>query len=492
MMMNRSKYNSTVSSQSHWGDSFEQAVTNHYSPELRAKIMKYSSKLGNTPNMSSAITAHLCTTVPHAGGKILIATKDLKENTAVIEMRGKYMLSNQHRPQLQNSARAGSQKPGPFVFFYRLPKDNTQICIDTRTYGNEARFVRRSCKPNAELQHCIIKGTLHVYLYTISQIPSNTEITVGHDTNGSKQPCACGNPKHCKVNGLSPMLSRKSIDYPSREKRSRNRCSSSSSPLSPPLAPVLASPVKEYTCPVTPIKVEKKSPIKYEYPPASPVKNTAIMALNFDLPIKAEEPEDIKPEMDLTTKEEMKPEIDEPDYVKKETDIDEVDNFPPEEPPAPEVKPEEESEPEPVKADIEPVAVVEELKPPKIEEATTNHENMVSDEEKPQIKKKEVPKLEEVKQDVISEDMPKLELVKQETPKKESPKVEEKERKPRMDDERPATREYTAKSACHDRSSRSSRNTTCTNQDSLDDKTDDSQDKLPTAKEKDKKKMVSL
>ncbi|XP_073951286.1 uncharacterized protein isoform X2 [Choristoneura fumiferana] len=490
MMMNRSKYNSSVSSQSHWGDSFEQAVTNHYSPELRAKIMKYSSKLGNTPNMSSAITAHLCTTVPHAGGKILIATKDLKENTAVIEMRGKYMLSNQHRPQLQNSARAGSQKPGPFVFFYRLPKDNTQICIDTRTYGNEARFVRRSCKPNAELQHCIIKGTLHVYLYTISQIPSNTEITVGHDTNGSKQPCACGNPKHCKVNGLSPMLLRKSIDYLPREKRSRNRCSSSSSPLSPPLAPVLASPVKEYPCPVTPIKVEKRSPIKYEYPPMSPVKNTAIMALNFDLPIKAEDPEDIKPEMDLTTKEEMKPEIDEPDYVKKETDVDEVDNFPPEEPAAPEVKTEQESEPEPVKADTEPVAVVEELKPPKIEEATTDLENLVSDEEKPQIKKKEVPKVEEVKQEVIKEDLPKLELVRLETPKKEAPKVEEKERKLRTDDERPATREYTAKSACHDRSSRSSRNTTCTNQDSLDDKTDDSQDKLPTTKEKDKKKMT--
>ena len=52
------------------------------------------------------------------------------------------------------------------------------------------------------------------------------------------------------------------------------------------------------------------------------------------------------------------------------------------------------------------------------------------------------------------------------------------------------TRELTAKSACHDRSSRSSR-TTCTNQDSLDDKTDDSQDKVQKpSKEKDKRKMV--
>ncbi|XP_063360824.1 uncharacterized protein LOC134649953 isoform X2 [Cydia amplana] len=467
MIMNRTKYASTVSGQSHWGESFEQAMTNHYSPELRAKIMKYSSKLGNTPNMSSAITAHLCTTVPHAGGKILIATKDLKENTPVIELRGKYMLSNQHRPQLQNSARAGSQKPGPFVFFYRLPKDNTQICIDTRTYGNEARFVRRSCKPNAELQHCIIKGALHVYLYTIGSIPSNTEITVGHDTNGSKQPCACGNPKHCKINGLSSSLvTRKSIDYPPREKRSRNRCSSSSSPASPPLAPVLASPAKEYPCPVTPIKIEKKSPIKYEYSPMSPVKS-AIMALNFDQPMKTEIPEDIKPEMDLTAKEEMKPEIDEPDYVKMETEE--------EKPAEPVPEPEPQPEPEPIK--VEPEPIIEEVKPQK-EEAKAE----------PEPEKEKPVKQEEVKEEI--KDEPKE--VKQDTPKKESPKVEERERRTRrdgLDDERPATREYTAKSACHDRSSRSSRNT-CTNQDSLDDKTDDSQDKLPTNKDKDKKKMT--
>ncbi|XP_061709661.1 uncharacterized protein LOC133519635 isoform X2 [Cydia pomonella] len=479
LMMNRSKYATTVSSQSHWGESFEQAMTNHYSPELRAKIMKYSSKLGNTPNMSSAITAHLCTTVPHAGGKILIATKDLKENTPVIELRGKYMLSNQHRPQLQNSARAGSQKPGPFVFFYRLPKDNTQICIDTRTYGNEARFVRRSCKPNAELQHCIIKGALHVYLYTIGTIPSNTEITVGHDTNGSKQPCACGNPKHCKINGFnSSLVTRKSIDYPPREKRCRNRCSSSSSPASPPLAPVLASPAKEYPCPVTPIKLEKKSPIKYEYSPMSPVKS-AIMALNFDQPVKTEAPEDTKPEMDLTAKEEMKPEIDEPDYVKMETEEEKpAEPVMPE--PDPQPQPQPEPEPEPIKAEPEPIK--EEVIPKK-EETKAEPE---SDEEKPV--KQEVLK-EEIKDEIKEE--PK-EVKQEPSPKKESPKVEERERRTRrdgLDDERPATREYTAKSACHDRSSRSSRNT-CTNQDSLDDKTDDSQDKLPTNKEKDKKKMT--
>ncbi|CAG9785241.1 unnamed protein product [Diatraea saccharalis] len=454
MMLNRNKYNSNVSNQSHWQDSYELAMTNHYSPELRAKIMKYSSKIGNTPNVSSAITAHFCTTVPHAGGKILIATKDLKENSPIIELRGKYMLSTQHRPQLQNSARAGSQKPGPFVFFYRLPKDNTQICIDTRTYGNEARFVRRSCKPNAELQHCIIKGALHVYLVTIGIIQSDTEITVGHDSDGSKQPCACGNPKHCKINGLNPPIARKSVDYPPREKRSRNRCLSTSSPLSPPAEPVM-TPVKELFS--SPIKIEKKSPIKHESSPMSPIK-TAVTALTFDEPIK-EEPhvEEIKTEIDLIAKEELKFEMNEPDFEKtefkeeEEEEVEKVEEIPIPLTPKPIITKVEEI-PEPIVE--EPKPVIEEVKEPEIK-----HENDIfSDEEKPEKF------IEEIKSKEIEKDI-------------------------KQEDDRPVTREMAAKSACHDRSSRSSR--TCVNQDSLDDKTDDSQDKITTvSKEKDKKKMT--
>lgn len=479
MLLNRNKYNSSLSNQSHWRDLYELAMTNHYSPELRAKVMKYSSKLGSTPNMASAITAHLCTTVPHAGGKILIATKDLKENTPVIELRGKYMLSNQHRPQIQNSARAGSQKPGPFVFFYRLPKDNTQICIDTRTYGNEARFVRRSCKPNAELQHCIVKGTLHVYLVTTNDIPSNTEITVGHDTNGGKQPCACGNPKYCKANGLTPMMPRKSLEYPQREKRSRNRCFSSSSPVSPPLASLITTPVKDIPSAFTSIKQEKKSPIKHEYPPMSPVKEP-LFSLDFNAPTKAFELKEEKEEIDLTAKEEMKPDLDELDFVKIEPPMENlVDKIEPEVKSEiefePEKEPEPESEPEP-----EPEAEPEQVPP--IEMPVKHETNEMNIKLEPQIKEEVLPA------PTISDEIEKK------CDENIQNKIDEKVIEPKVEQERPVTRELTARSACHDRSSRSSR-TTCVNQDSLDDKTDDSQDKLPTTaskeKEKEKRKMVS-
>lgn len=41
----------------------------------------------------------------------------------------------------------------PYVFYYKLPlpKQDIEICVDCRSYGNFARFVRRSCKPNAEV-----------------------------------------------------------------------------------------------------------------------------------------------------------------------------------------------------------------------------------------------------------------------------------------------------------------------------------------------------
>lgn len=525
MILNRSKYGSSLSNQSHWQDAYELAVTNHYSPELRAKIMKYSSKLGSQPNMAYATSAHLCTTVPHAGGKILIATKDLKENMPIIELRGKYMLSNQHRPQLQNTARAGSQKPGPFVFFYRLPKDNTQICIDTRTYGNEARFARRSCKPNAELQHCIVKGTLHVYLVTIGVVQSNTEITVGHDADGSKQPCACGNPKHCKVNGLnSPLPSRKSFDYPPREKRSRNRCFSSSSPVSPPAMPLghqagpLTPPVREplYMPTIMTMKPEE-SPIKHEFPPMSPVK-PVIMSV-FEEPMKVEpkqieliksdvlkvapmetevfkaepipvvvmnaepieeEPlEEPKLEMDLTSKEVMKPEdYDEPDFCSVEVKIEEIKPIIK----IPEPVKEEKEEPKPI---LTPKLLAPKLITPEVEE-------------KEQLITPEVAKIVECRKSRIRE---RIESYRDETSEDEPlEKIENIEDKNLRDvnieltlEDDKIINEETAKSACHDRSSRSSRNQTCVNQDSMDDKTDDSQDKItPKSKEKDKRKMVSV
>ena len=38
----------------------------------------------------------------------------------------------------------------PYVLFY-TKLNGLDLCVDSRDYGNEARFVRRSCTPNAEV-----------------------------------------------------------------------------------------------------------------------------------------------------------------------------------------------------------------------------------------------------------------------------------------------------------------------------------------------------
>lgn len=42
-------------------------------------------------------------------------------------------------------------RPYPFVLFYSK-FDGLEMCVDARSFGNEARFIRRSCTPNAEVR----------------------------------------------------------------------------------------------------------------------------------------------------------------------------------------------------------------------------------------------------------------------------------------------------------------------------------------------------
>ncbi|XP_014608250.1 PREDICTED: uncharacterized protein LOC106788994 isoform X1 [Polistes canadensis] len=195
-----------------WIERYEEAVTNHYSPELRARIS--SIKVNGThcdlrqSNMNVIATGKCRLNVHSNNLRFLAATMYLSPNTPVVELRGKYMLSTQHRPS-HPQGRQHAQRPGPFVFFYRLPRDGTEVCVDTRTYGNDARFVRRSCKPNAEIKHCIEKGTLHLYIVTSMAIEKNAEITIRHEPHDlllSPNPnspvipvtCACNNTRECQ------------------------------------------------------------------------------------------------------------------------------------------------------------------------------------------------------------------------------------------------------------------------------------------------------
>lgn len=99
-------------------------------------------------------------------------------------------------------------RPYPFVLFYSK-FDGLEMCVDARSFGNEARFIRRSCTPNAEVRmltnfriwvlrslvawfyfflkclpqvrHVVEDGMLHLYIYSLRPISKGTEITIGFD-----------------------------------------------------------------------------------------------------------------------------------------------------------------------------------------------------------------------------------------------------------------------------------------------------------------------
>uniref|UniRef100_A0A3B3ZK56 SET domain-containing protein n=1 Tax=Periophthalmus magnuspinnatus TaxID=409849 RepID=A0A3B3ZK56_9GOBI len=81
---------------------------------------------------------------------------------------------------------------------------HTEMCVDARTFGNDARFIRRSCTPNAEVRHMIAEGMIHLCIYAVSQITKDSEVTIGFDFEFSscnyKVDCAChkGN-ENCPV-----------------------------------------------------------------------------------------------------------------------------------------------------------------------------------------------------------------------------------------------------------------------------------------------------
>ncbi|KAK9877038.1 hypothetical protein WA026_016065 [Henosepilachna vigintioctopunctata] len=268
-----------------WIDNYEEAVTNHYSPELRARISNIRVNGAHISDTSTPFDPSVNKCRVHAQPltdlKYLVATVNVPPNTPVIELRGKYMLSTQHRNAGGNlTTRQHAQRPGPFLFFYRLHKDNTEVCVDTRTYGNNARFVRRSCKPNAELRHCIEKGVLHLYIVTITSIDKNAELTIKHESHDlavvgtTHIACYCGKLDECNLNKTVKKNGDSSSEV-QRKRRGRRTTSASvnsepetppvklieeplsSVPPPPPLLPLSQSSIKvEPECEKVVVKIE--------------------------------------------------------------------------------------------------------------------------------------------------------------------------------------------------------------------------------------------
>ncbi|XP_008304520.1 histone-lysine N-methyltransferase 2E isoform X2 [Stegastes partitus] len=174
-----------------WMERYEEANSNQYSEDVQVLLRVKEQGDGK----SLAYNTHPASFKPpvesqvQKNKKILKAVRDLAPDSLIIEYRGKFML----RQQFEANGYF-FKRPYPFVLFYSK-FDGLEMCVDARSFGNEARFIRRSCTPNSEVRHVIEDGMLHLYIYSLRPITKGTEITIGFDFDyGSckyKVDCAC-------------------------------------------------------------------------------------------------------------------------------------------------------------------------------------------------------------------------------------------------------------------------------------------------------------
>ncbi|XP_078139557.1 histone-lysine N-methyltransferase SETD5 isoform X1 [Centroberyx gerrardi] len=224
-----------------WTDQYEEASANQYSADVQTLLQLHRAANTTVSKTESGTTTPPTATQIHASAdtmdtinrtelacnntvlgsqmqlqlgrvtrvqkhrKILRAAKNLEPDTLIIEYRGKVMLKQQFEVNGHFF-----KKPYPFVLFYSKFNE-VEMCVDARTFGNDARFIRRSCTPNAEVRHMIAEGMIHLCIYAVSQITKDAEVTIGFDYEFNscnyKVDCAChkGN-QNCPVqrHNLSP------------------------------------------------------------------------------------------------------------------------------------------------------------------------------------------------------------------------------------------------------------------------------------------------
>uniref|UniRef100_A0A8C0CNP4 Lysine methyltransferase 2E (inactive) n=1 Tax=Balaenoptera musculus TaxID=9771 RepID=A0A8C0CNP4_BALMU len=197
-----------------WMDRYEEANNNQYSEGVQREAQRIALRLGNGNdkkeiNKSDLNTNNLIFKPPveshiQKNKKILKSAKDLPPDALIIEYRGKFML----REQFEANGYF-FKRPYPFVLFYSK-FHGLEMCVDARTFGNEARFIRRSCTPNAEVRHEIEDGTIHLYIYSIQICKYDTfyilnKYLTGFLPSKYKVDCAC-----LKENPECPVLKRSS------------------------------------------------------------------------------------------------------------------------------------------------------------------------------------------------------------------------------------------------------------------------------------------
>jgi len=150
-----------------FGDVFQDLPSNMES--LKASPVVQTKKLPVSPD-----------TIIH--WQYLAASQAVAKDTPLIELNGQIGIQKDYCQDPSNRWQDLSS-PLPFVFFHPM----LPLYIDTRREGSQARYVRRSCKPNAVLDTYLSDGTeYHFWLVSDRPIRAHEQITIPWEFNLQK------------------------------------------------------------------------------------------------------------------------------------------------------------------------------------------------------------------------------------------------------------------------------------------------------------------
>ncbi|KAK7426936.1 SET domain-containing protein 3 [Neonectria magnoliae] len=109
--------------------------------------------------------------------RFLNSTSPIDKDVPLIELNGEIGFQKDYCADAKNLW-ADVSSPLPFVFFHPV----LPLYIDTRQEGSLARYVRRSCKPNAQLDTYLSDSSeYHFWIVSDRQISPNEQITLPWD-----------------------------------------------------------------------------------------------------------------------------------------------------------------------------------------------------------------------------------------------------------------------------------------------------------------------
>ncbi len=119
--------------------------------------------------------------------KGLIAAKDIKKGTRIIEYKGKLISKKESEdsPKFDNSKR---------IYIFEI---NKKYDLDGDFYFNTARLINHSCNPNCE----VIGEGLKLWIESMKDIKKGEELSYdygfGFDQNFKNYPCKCNSSNCC-------------------------------------------------------------------------------------------------------------------------------------------------------------------------------------------------------------------------------------------------------------------------------------------------------